>query len=124
MEAVLIAINKILDIKLVQWALLVIVATVIPFLSLKMYWYKYDNALLRSTAADLGSAIQIQNRAIQEVGREAQAFKENYEQKNKEAAKIALEGQKTLQKLLDMPLSGTCDEKVKQAASLVKGAIK
>jgi hypothetical protein len=89
-----------------------------------VYWYKYDNALLKSTAADLGSAIYIQNKAVQELGQKADELKANYEQANKRASQIAVEGQKTLREVLNKQLIGTCDDKVRQVNQLVKGALK
>ena len=124
MEAVLIAINKVLDIKVVQWGMLVTLVSVIPYLSVKVYWYKYDNALLKSTVGDVSQALFVQNRAVKELGAKADELKANYEQANKRATQVALEGQRTLQDLMKNKLVGTCEEKVAQVGRLAREALK
>jgi hypothetical protein len=120
-------INKILDLKIVQWALLTLCVALLAssiWGTLKYNALRLENALLKTTVADFGSAIQIQNRAIQEVGEEAKAYKANYEQANKRAAQIAIEGQKTLQDLMNTPLVGTCDQKVTQSLGMLQRGLK
>lgn len=116
--------NQILNVRIVQYALLIGFVVLCIYTPIRIGYLKYDNALLKSTVGDVSQALYIQNRAVKELGEKATEFKTNYEQANKRATQVALEGQKTLQELMKQPLVGTCDEKVRQANELVKGAVK
>lgn len=123
MLAALEIINQILNIRLVQYFLLIAFVFFIIYTPIRIGKLKYDNALLKSTVGDISQALYVQNRAIEELGTKAKQFKENYEQANKRASQVALEGQKTLQRLMDTKLIGSCDEKVKQVGKLVKESV-
>lgn len=123
MEAVFLAINQILELKFVQWGLLILCVALVIYTPIRVGYLKYDNALLKSTVGDVSQALYVQNRAVKELGEKAGELQTNYEQANKRATQVAVEGQKTLQGILNSKLVGSCDEKVKQVGGIVRKAV-
>lgn len=119
---ILTVINRLLDLKIVQWALLALVIVQIignVWFGIKYNALRLDNALLKSTAADLGSALHIQNN---EILKGTQAFADQkaiMDGQVKEAGRLARESRKILDGIKDITLEGTCDEKVKQAVRII-----
>lgn len=119
---ILAIINKILDLKIVQWALLAAVAVMLVgniWFTIKYNGLRLDNALSKATVADLSSAIHIQNT---EILKGAQAFKDQQlimDGAVKNAENIAKANREMLKSIKDIKLEGTCDEKVKQTLSII-----
>ena len=124
---ILVVINKLLDLKIVQWVLLALV--IMQILSNVWFGIKYnalrlDNALLKSTAADLGAAIHIQNTEILKGTKAFADQKDVMDGAIKEAGRIAKESKEILKGIKNITLKGTCDEKVKQSLDLINSGFK
>ena len=127
MLVILTTINNLLDIKMVQWMLMfyILVITV----TFGVYCIRYnalrlEHSFIQVELAKTASAIQVQNKAIQEASELAQKIQDRYDKKAAEASKIALESNKTLQGILSYDFTGECSQNVSQALVIAKKGIK
>ncbi len=124
MGAFFIALDKILDIKLVQYclvgALVVMLAGQVVF-TIRYNGLRLDNALLKADNAKINSALVFQNDAVKKMGEDFKLKEENLEQANTRASKIAVENKKLLKKIADFEFKkgATCNEKVKQVFGII-----
>ena len=126
MLVILTTINNLLDIKLVQWLLMcyILVITV----TFGVYCIRYntlrlEHAFLQTELAKTASAIQVQNKAIQEASELAQKIQDRYDKKATEASKIALQSTKALQGIAEYQFEGECSQNVSQALVIAKKGI-
>lgn len=120
---ILAIINKILDVKIVQWFLLTTCAIFIATLIYKEIQYRslqLEHALLKTTTADLSNALFIQNKAIKELEERTIEFKENYLQKQREASKIALETNNILKGIPTIGFTKDCSENLNLGLEYVR----
>lgn len=122
MMEILAVINKVLDLKIVQWALLALFAMQLignMWIGFKYNALRLENAILKNTAADLNAALNVQNNRIVEIGKLYEDQKLIMAGSIREAGRIAKESRKILDGIKDIKLEGTCDEKVKQAVGIL-----
>ena len=126
MLAILTTINNLLDIKLVQWLLMfyILVITV----TFGVYCIRYnalrlEHSFLQVELAKTASAIQVQNKAIQEASELAQKIQDRYDKKAAEASKIALQSTKALLGISEYQFEGECSQNVSQALVITKKGI-
>ena len=118
--------NASLDLKVVQWGLLVACTTLIIFigvLTLKNGSLKLENALLKKEIAETSEALHIQNQKIMELAEKTKDYQAKVLTAQKEASKIALQTTKTLQGISEYQFKGDCSQNVSQALRMVKEGI-
>lgn len=117
-------INRLLDLKIVQWGLLALAIVQIVggfWFGIKYNALKLENALNKSTVADLSAALNIQNQEIMRLAKQYTEQKAVMDGAIKEAGRIAQENRKVLDGIKNIKLEGTCDEKVKQSLGVLNG---
>lgn len=121
--ALLTTISTLLDIKLVQWALLglcVLLLGILLFGSLKMSTLKMEYAYLQIEAARLGEGLMLQNNKIKELHEIAKVYNENFLKKKEEAKRLSVENAKILDTISRFKFSGNCSNDLHTAISLIK----
>ena len=126
MLAILTTINNLLDIKLVQWLLMFYILCIT--VTFGVYCFRYsalrlEHAFLQTELAKTASAVQVQNKAIQEASELAQKIQDRYDKKATEASKIALQSTKALQGISEYQFEGECSQNVSQALVIAKKGI-
>lgn len=110
-------INKVLDLKIVQWALLGVVVFMLVgnvWFTLKYNKLRLDNALLQKDLAATASTLQLQNREIAKLGEDFMLKAETLKQANVRATKIAVDANANMKRVLELDFEGDCNAKVKQ----------
>lgn len=118
--------NTSLDLKIVQWGLLVgctILLFFIGVLTLKNGSLKLENALLKKEVAETSEALHIQNQKILELAEKTKEYQTKVLTTQKEASKIALQTTKTLQGIAEYQFKGECSQNVSQALIMIKESI-
>jgi hypothetical protein len=119
----LLAINRLLDLKIVQWGLLVLCGMMIigaVVAGIKYQALRIENGLLKIEVAKSAEVLHDQNRKIKEADDAARAFQENALAANKRAAQVALETSKALKSLAEYSFEGDCSTQAATALELIK----
>jgi hypothetical protein len=127
MMEILSVINKLLDLKIVQWALLVLATGQLFCLfwsGLKYSTLKTEHAFLQVTAAKLSDGLMVQNLKIKELGERAKFYQEKYVKGVDEAKKVQQETNKSLKAISEYVFDGDCSTNVNSAIELLKGKTK
>jgi len=122
--SVITIINTLLNSKLVQWGMLIVL--VIGFIfsiifGFKFYTLKLSNAILAKENAAYSSAISVQNNAIKRMATQSKDADAKLKEAVKKASQIAVETQTILKPIVEYKYIGTCDEKLSQALELIQG---
>jgi hypothetical protein len=117
--SVLVVINKILDIKIVQWALLGLVACLLGVLLYTQIRYnglKLSYALLETKYAKVSTALDIQNSKIDELNKITEQYQIQLKvsQQNETKLNKLNEENKLKLKSFQFKPNSTCEEKVNQ----------
>ena len=126
MLAILTTINNLLDIKLVQWLLMFCMLCITTVFIVQCFRYsalRLEHAFLQTELAKTASAIQVQNKAIQEASELVQKIQDRYDKKVSEASKIALQSTKALLGISEYQFEGECSQNVSQALVITKKGI-
>jgi len=122
--SVITIINTLLNSKLVQWGMLIVL--VIGFIfsiifGFKFYTLKLSNAILAKENAAYSSAISVQNNAIKRMATQSKDADAKLKEAVKKASQITVETQTILKPIVEYKYIGTCDEKLSQALELIQG---
>lgn len=123
MEAFLVALNKILDIKLVQYILVAILLALSGYSTYLVFKNKTISLISQQRKVALQEVennMFLQNQKIIEQNKELDARKVKLEAAQQIASKIALESNKTLQGILGYTFTGDCEDQVEQTLSLIR----
>ena len=112
-------ISKIMDIKIVQWAMLILIVCLIVAGVVFQFRYnglKLSHALLESKYSKLDASVEVQNAKINEANKAYEQYKLNYEQAKQEGERISKINRSNELKLKSFQFkpNSTCDEKVNQ----------
>lgn len=80
----------------------------------------YEISELQKNLAKVAADLHVQNQAVEQLGKESNAQKKAYESAVNKATKIALELQSAIDRIDEINLVGSCDDKVKQAINYLK----
>lgn len=115
--------NKLLDLRLVQYALLLISIILITFtfyLSVKVKTIELISEKRKNAVTELEFNLTNQNAKIVDYNDKLKVQETNLKVAQTQAAKIALESNKTLQGILEYEFSSDCDSGVKEALNFVR----
>ena len=120
---ILVAISRIMELKIVQWLMLSIIALLLVaylFLSLKHNSLKLESSLRETELLKLSEATTIQNVKIQEMTLKFEQQQKTMKESIAQASKIALESQKNMKAILSYEFSDNCSSSLKEAVELVQ----
>lgn len=119
---ILVIINKILDLKIVQWGLLTLLVILLAgqvWFGIKYNGLRLNNAILKSDNANINAALVVQNEAIRKSGEEFKQREEGIKQAGVRSQKVAIEAQANLKRVLDIQWEGSCNEKVQTIFAVI-----
>ena len=128
MIEILTVINKFLDLKIIQWALLVSCAILIVggiWSGFKYNALKLEHAFLQVKAAQLSDGLLVQNAKVIELGEQAKVYIDNLAKSNAKAVEVQAKTATSLKAISEYVFDGDCSKNVTDALGLIKkGTVK
>jgi len=120
---VLVTINKIMDLKIVQWLMLSSIALLLVgsgVLYFKNKTLELNLSMKETELLKLSEATTLQNAKITELGLKYEQQQKTMKESIAQASKIALESQKNMKAILSYEFSDDCSSSLKEAVDLVQ----
>jgi hypothetical protein len=120
------AINRVLDIKAVQWALLAATAALLLFSGVQSFRLWVQGVSLKSAkaeAADSKAFLEVQNSQVLELKRQGDEAKEKAKKAIAEATEIAISYSRKVEAIRKQPIREDCCGAIEDAKNIILGGV-